>query len=295
MSRRRLLSCFGAALAWMLCVSPPAVLAQDAHVPYVPTPANVVDTMLKMARVGPADYVVDLGSGDGRIVIAAAKKFGASGFGVDIDGRLVSESRREAQRQGVADRAEFYERNLFITDISRATVLTMYLFPQVIMELRPRLIAELKPGTRVVSHEFDMGKWRQDERATVPVPDKPYGPPSSEVFLWYVPANAAGTWQWRIDAGGAPVTYEVALEQTFQMLSGKPVVGGKPARIENGRMRGEEIRFTLLAEIGGREVRHEFTGRAAGDAISGKAKLDGAGEVGWNAVRVKRGAIQIAE
>jgi len=294
LSRRRFLR-RGGAIVFALCALQRAAWAQDAHVPYVPTPANVVDAMLKMARVGPADYVIDLGSGDGRIVIAAAKKFGARGFGVDIDGKLVSESRREAQRQGVADRAEFHERNLFITDISRATVLTMYLFPQVIAELRPRLIAELKPGTRVVSHDFDMGSWKQDEHATIPVPDKPYGPPSSEIYLWIIPANAAGTWQWRLEVGGKPVAYEMALQQSFQMLSGKPVVGGRTARLDGGRMRGDEIRFTLTAEIGGREMRHEFTGRAAGDAIVGKARLDGGGEVGWNAVRVKRGTIDLPQ
>lgn len=270
----------------------PHARAQTQDVPYVPTPPNVVDAMLQMARVGPADYVIDLGSGDGRIVITAAKKYAARGLGVDIDGSLVSSSRREAERQGVAGRAEFHERNLFITDISSATVLTMYLFPQVIMRLRPRLLAELKPGTRVVSHEFDMGNWRPDDRMKVSVPDKPYGPTSSEIYLWIVPANAAGAWQWRLDVGGAPVAYELALQQTFQMLAGSPVVGGKSARIEGGRMRGDEIRFVLTAELGGRQVRHEFIGRAAGNAISGKVKLDGGNELAWNAVRVKAGNIE---
>lgn len=292
MNRRSLLRRVTTAIVVAIFAAPHA-RAQRQDVPYVPTPANVVDAMLQMARVGPADYVIDLGSGDGRIVIAAAKKYGARGLGVDIDGSLVSSSRREAQRQGVADRAEFHERNLFITDIGSATVLTMYLFPQVIMRLRPRLLAELKPGTRVVSHEFDMGNWRPDDRMKVSVPDKPYGPPSSEIYLWIVPANAAGAWQWRLDVGGAPVAYELALQQTFQMLAGNPVVGGKSARIEGGRMRGDEIRFMLTAELGGRQVRHEFTGRAAGDVISGKVKLDGGSELSWNAVRVKPGNIEL--
>ena len=152
-------------------------------------------------------------------------------------------ARREAERQGVAERAAFHERNLFVTDIGDATVVTMYLFPSVNLQLRPRLFEQLKPGTRVVSHDFDMGDWKPDARTTVPVPDKPYGPPRSEVYLWIVPANAAGTWHWQLEVGGAPVAYEVALEQTFQMLSGKPVVGGGPARLEGGRMRGDEIRL----------------------------------------------------
>jgi len=289
----RSLTWLGAAMAITTCAIQPAAANDRADVPYVPTPANVVDAMLNMARVGPSDYVVDLGSGDGRIVITAATRHKARGFGVDIDAALVRTSRLEAERRGVADRAEFFERNLFITDISRATVLTMYLFPSVIMQLRPRLFAELKPGTRVVSHDFDMENWTPDEQATISVPDKPFGKPVSEVYLWIVPANAAGTWQWRLDTGGGPVAYEIALRQTFQMLAGNPVVGGKPGRIEQGRVRGEEVRFVLTADLGGRTVRHEFSGRAAGDAISGKVKLDGGGDVGWNAVRVKPGSIEL--
>jgi hypothetical protein len=268
-------------------------LAQALDVPYVPTPQVVVDEMLRIAQVGAKDYLIDLGSGDGRIVIAAAKARGARGLGVDLDGSLVHTAQREAERQGVGGRVEFRQRNLFVTDIGAATVLTMYLFPGVIMQLRPRLLTELKPGTRVVSHDFDMGDWPPDERRTVPVPDKAHGPPSSEVYLWVVPANAAGTWRWRLDPGGAPVAYEVTLEQKFQMLAGTPVVGGAPARLEGGRMRGDEIRLRLAAAVGGREVRHEFTGRATGDTISGTARLDGGGELVWNAARVKQAKMVI--
>src|SRR6185436_6395928 len=127
--------------------------AASEDVPFITTPDNVTMTMLQIARVNAQDYVIDLGSGDGRIVITAAKRYGARGLGVDLDGALVSEAKREARRQGVADRVEFLEQNLFITDIDKATVLTSYLFPQVNMELRPRFFAELKPGTRIVSHE----------------------------------------------------------------------------------------------------------------------------------------------
>ena len=269
-----------------------AAQAQTADVPYVPTPWNVVDAMLGIAAVGPGDYLIDLGSGDGRIVITAAKKFGARGFGVDIDGSLVGIARREAQRQGVAGRAEFHERNLFITDISRATVLTLYLYPGVMMQLRPRLFAELRPGTRVVSHDFDLDNWRPDAHVTVPVPEKPYGPPSSEVYLWIVPANAAGDWRWRLDGGGTAADYELALQQSFQRLEGRPLVGGGTARFEGGRMRGEEITFTLMVEAGGRTVRQEYSGRVGGDAIAGKVRFDG-GEHEWRATRVKRGSIDM--
>jgi len=279
-----------AALAAM-ALAPAVAPAQSSDVPYVPTPPVVVDEMLRIAQVGAQDYLIDLGSGDGRIVIAAVKARGARGFGVDLDGGLVNAAQREAQRQGVAARAAFYERNLFVTDIGEATVVTMYLFPSINLQLRPRLFEQLKPGTRVVSHDFDMGDWTADERVTVPVPGKRYGPPRSEVYLWIIPANAAGTWRWQLEVGGASVPYEVTLEQKFQMLAGKPLVNGGPARLDGGSMRGEEIRLQLTATVGGREVRHELTGRATGDAISGTAKLDGGSELVWNAARVKRGNI----
>ena len=286
---------WGRAAAALLVALPALSLAADQHphadVPFVPTPPGVVDAMLGLAGIGPEDFVIDLGSGDGRIVIAAAKKRGARGLGVEIDGALVWDARREAQREGVAGRVEFMEQNLFITEIGHATVITMYLYPRLMIQLRPRLFAELRPGTRIVSHDFDMESWRPDARMTVPVPDKPYGPPSSEVYLWIIPANAAGAWQWRSTNGAAAVDYELTLSQTFQMLEGKALVGGRPERLEGGRMRGDEIRLMLTAEAGGRVLRHEFRGRVDGDAISGRVKLPGGGEQDWIATRVRRGSI----
>lgn len=272
----------------------PLSTAQVSDVPYVPTPSNVVDAMLGLAKVGPGDYVIDLGSGDGRIVIAAAKKYGARGFGVDIDGALVSQAEREARRQGVSDKVSFAARNLFITDISQASVITMYLFPQVNMRLRPRFLKELKPGTRIVSHEFDMEAWQPDEKVTVAVPDKPYGAPSSEVFLWIVPADASGTWRWRTE--GATQDDEVTLEQHFQRLVGAGRVAGRPARLSAGHMRGEEIHLTLVADVDGRAVRHEFVGRLSGDAIRGTVLAQYAppanGE--WHARRIARGTMKVS-
>ena len=286
---------------WLLLIcgslavtAPPAALAQSADVPYVPTPMNVVDAMLDIANVGPNDFLIDLGSGDGRIVIAAAKKRGARGAGVEIDGALVSDARREAARQGISDRVEFRAENLFITDIKRATVVTSYLFPRINVELRPRIFAELKPGSRLVSHEFDFGNWKPDEKVTVKVPNKPYGPPQSEVFLWIVPANAAGRWQWRSAAGGAPVEWELAVEQTFQEIRAAARAGGAPARVENPRLRGEEIRFTLTRDIAGRSVREEYVGRISGDSIRGKTRVPNAESgLDWHATRVARGQINI--
>jgi len=278
-------------LAALASLSPAAQQHALAHVPYVPTPEVVVDAMLKLANVGPRDFVVDLGSGDGRIIIAAAKKHGARGFGVEIDGALVNEARREAERQGVAGRVEFLEQNLFITEIDRASVLTLYLYPRLLIQLRPRFFKELRPGTRIVSHDFDMDDWQPDAHVTVPVPGKPYGPPSSEVYFWVVPANAAGHWRWRSPAANS-ADVELTLSQTFQRVEGTPQVGGRRGRMEQGRMRGDEIRFILTVEVDGRPLRQEYSGRVSGETINGKVKLAG-GEFDWQATRIRRGSIKI--
>jgi SAM-dependent methyltransferase len=261
----------------------------QSDVPYVSTPWVVVDAMIELAAIGPADYVIDLGSGDGRLVIAAAKRHGARGFGVDIDSALVRTARQEAKRQGVADRVEFVEENLFVTRIDRATVMTLYLFPRVMMELRPRFLAELRPGSRIVSHEFGLDEWRPDAQRTISVPDKPYGPPRSEVYLWIVPANAAGDWRWRSGDAGE---ITLMLAQTFQVLEGRTSVGGRPGRLEEGRMRGESIRFILHGEAGGRATRQEYNGRVSGDTITGTVRQDGV-ESEWKATRVRRGHIAV--
>lgn len=157
------------------------------EVPFVVTPDNVTREMLKLADVKPGDHVIDLGSGDGRIVIVAASQFGATGLGVEIVPDLVAKSRENARRAGVADKVEFRVQDLFETDLSRATVITMYLLPEVNLQLRPKLLA-LKPGTRIVSHDWDMGDWKPDRVVTVDVPDKPIGREKlSRLYLWTVP------------------------------------------------------------------------------------------------------------
>jgi len=280
--------------AALLVAAPGAFGQQTADVPYVATPMNVVEAMLEISKVGADDFLIDLGSGDGRIVIAAAKTRGARGLGIELDGGLVSDAQREAKRQGVAGKVEFREENLFITDIDRATVLTIYLFPRVNLELRPRIFAEMKPGSRVVSHEFDFGNWKPDAHVTVPVPNKPYGPPRSEVFLWIVPANAAGRWEWRLGGQGGATTYDVTLEQTFQTLRGSARIAGMPARLENPRLRGDRILFTLRGELDGAPAVREFSGIISGDAIRGKSRVPNAESgVEWQATRVARGRINI--
>jgi SAM-dependent methyltransferase len=170
---------------WALCAA--AVAAQDVDVPFVVTPDKVTREMLQLANVKAGDYVIDLGSGDGRIVIVAAKHFGARGLGVEIVPELVAKSRDNAQRAGVADRAEFRVQDLFATDLSEASVITMYLLPEVNLQLKPRL-RKLRPGTRIVSHDWDMGAdWPPDRTLVVDAPDKPIGrEKKSRLHLWVV-------------------------------------------------------------------------------------------------------------
>jgi SAM-dependent methyltransferase len=180
---------FGASGVCALLLSASTAFAQDIDVPFVVTPDNVTREMLKLADVKASDYVIDLGSGDGRIVIVAAKQFGARGLGVEIVPELVEKSIDAARRAGVADRAAFRVQDLFATDLSKATVITMYLLPEVNLQLRPRLLA-LKPGTRIVSHDWDMGDWKPDRVITVDAPDKPIGREKlSRLYLWTVPAR----------------------------------------------------------------------------------------------------------
>jgi len=175
--------------ALLLSLACATAAAQDTDVPFVVTPDNVTREMLKLADVKPGDFVIDLGSGDGRIVIVAAKQFGARGLGVEIVPELVAKSRDNARKAGVADRAEFRVQDLFATDLSQATVITMYLLPEVNLQLKPKLL-QLKPGTRIVSHDWDLGDWKPDRVVTVAAPDKPIGREKvSRLYLWTVPAR----------------------------------------------------------------------------------------------------------
>jgi SAM-dependent methyltransferase len=191
----------GLARAWLCAVGAGLALAAaaqapapDTDVPFVVTPDNVTLAMLELAAVGPADHVIDLGSGDGRIVILAARRFGASGLGVEIVDDLVRRSRASAERAGVAGRVEFRTEDLFTTDLSSASVVTMYLLPEVNLQLRPRLLA-LRPGTRIVSHDYGLGDWMPDRTVVVDAPDKPVGRERiSRLHLWVVPARVGGLW-----------------------------------------------------------------------------------------------------
>ncbi len=214
-----------------------AQLAASEEVPFITSPDNVTLEMLNMAGVKRGDHVVDLGSGDGRIVILAAKRFGATGLGVEIDPSLVRLSKAHAQAAGVAQRAEFREQDLFKTDLSGATVITMYLLPEVNLQLRPGLLA-LKPGTRLVSHDWDMGDWSPDRTSVLPVPDKSVGKEkSSKVHLWVVPARVQGVWCGTGSHSGA----SLRLAQKYQVVDGV-LDWGKRSRAFVGQTTGNEIR-----------------------------------------------------
>ncbi len=217
----------------------------DSDVPFVVTPDNVTMEMLKLAGVGPNDALLDLGSGDGRIVILAARRFGARRLGVEIVPGLVEKSQANARAAGVSDRAEFRVQDLFKTDLTQASVITMYLLPEVNLQLRPALLA-LKPGTRLVSHDWDMGEWQPDRTVTVDVPDKPIGREKlSRLHLWVVPAQVAGLWC----GVGELRNYSVELAQKFQQFDGalRQQVGRRQqARSLSGRIAGSVLQASSV-------------------------------------------------
>ncbi len=270
-------------LLMLLLWAAPAVAADIERTggPYVPTPQTVVDHMLRVANVGASDYVIDLGSGDGVIVLTAARQFKASGMGVDIDPELVTLSNEKAVKLGVADRVRFAQQDVFKTDLSKATVLTLYLLPEMMMNLRQKIFNELKPGVRVVSHDYHFGDWRPDDAVSFDVPEKEAitGVPAATVNLWVVPARIAGAWEVKI-AGGE--TYELALRQRFQSIEGTATVAGKALRPQYLTLRGNDFTFALPDARG----IARFSGRVKGSAIEGTVELPaGRGVQPWTAVR----------
>jgi hypothetical protein len=273
-----------------------AAWAQEGRgdVVYVPTPQVAVDEMLKMAKVTASDFVIDLGSGDGRILITAAKKFGARGLGVDLDTVLLKKARDGAAREGVSDRVQFVEQNLFLTDLSRATVITSYLLPEMNEKLRPKILA-LKPGTRLVAHDYDMGEWQPDEQKTLNVPEKTVGDPGkSYLFFWVVPAAIAGEWESLIYTGGRGVIYEFDFDQSFQVVSGDARVDGKDVRLPIFNMRGDRVSFELDAPLGPRLVKQRFQGQVKQDMIEGTVTIAGQKPLKWSARLKKRGELRMS-
>jgi SAM-dependent methyltransferase len=242
----------------------------DGTVPYVQTPAEIVERMMRMAEVRTGDFVIDLGSGDGRIVIEAAKR-GARGLGVDLDPSLVKLATQNARQAGVAERARFETRDIFDTDLSAASVVTMYLLSDFNKKLLPRLAA-LKPGTRIVSHDGSIGDWPADETLEMRTPEKPVGVGGiSRVELWIVPAEVRGTWTSQLPQHGGAWRFQIA--QRYQMLEVAVLAEGRDLLVRNTRLRGEEVKLVITGVVKNRAWHHYFVGTARGDAIEGEVTV----------------------
>jgi len=258
--------------AWLFMAA--AVAQQINAGPYVPSPQSVVADMLQYAGVGPADFIIDLGSGDGRIVRTAAQVYGARGIGVEIQDDLVKLSNEMAKKEGLADRVKFIKQDLFKTDISQATVLTMYLLPNTVNMLSQKLQSELKPGTRVLSHDYRLTDWVPEQTKQFDLEDKIKisGVTTTIIFLYVVPAKAAGSWTSTLAPAlsTTPVTFD--LKQQVQKLSGTARIAGREVTIEEARMVGEKIAFKVPLERG---RRLEFSGLVKGASIEGIVEAGG--------------------
>lgn len=237
--------------------------------------------MLKMARVEKGDVLYDLGCGDGRIVIAATQKFGARSVGIDIDPERIQESRENAAKAGVESLVRFIEQDLFQADIHEANVVSLYLLTSVNLRLRPKLLRELRPGTRLVSHNYGMDEWKPDQSAVVKVDDIPH-----DVYFWIVPANASGTWTWTM--GKPAAKWEMHLEQHFQRLSGQAAVDGASLPLKEVKLNGDRIRIVLEHADKGDITELVLEGKVEGHSLGGTIKSRSAGKefaVDWKAVR----------
>ena len=271
------------------CLLAAAALAADKEPvnagPYVPSPSSVVADMLTLAEVGPKDFVIDLGSGDGRIVLTAAKVFGARGFGVDINEKLVKEANEAAQVQGIADRAKFTIQDLFKTDIRQATVLTMYLLPNTVNMLKDKLLSELNPGTRILSHDYPLSGWIPEQYRQFDLEDKVAitGVTTTLIYLYVVPAKAGGAWSAKLPPNLSREPVRMNLKQQITRVSGSARVGGREVLLEEARLRGERFSFKLA--LGGKT--YDFTGSIKGGAIEGTVEGGGAKAAAWSAAVAK--------
>ena len=246
----------------------------EPDVEFVPTPTEVVLEMLKMANVTKDDVVYDLGCGDGRIVITAAKMFGARGVGIDIDPFRIRESNENAAKAGVADRVKFIRGDLFQTDLSEASVVALYLLPELNLRLRPKLFRELKPGTRIVSHDFKMGDWNPDHTGVVQNVSYQYfeimgHERTAHFYYWVIPAHAGGPWRLSVETPTGQRFFTLRLEQTFQDIKGSIIDRGQEAAILDAKLIGDQISFTMKDEREKRPVMMHFNGRISGDTMKG--------------------------
>lgn len=247
-------------------------------VPYEPSSEEVIGAMLEIAKVGKNDLVYDLGCGDGRIVIAAAQKAGARGVGVDLDPERIKESLGNARKANVTDRVQFFQQDLFRAEIGKATVVMLYLWPEVNLKLRSKLFRELKPGTRVVSHSHDMGSWDPDQTITASNGHK--------VHFWVIPVNVTGTWEW--DIPGGEERYVMKLSQQFQKVFGTFQLGSDEIPVKNLELRGDRLEFIVERFFKGQIQARRFIGRVQDHLIEGTAKemtADSQGTRTWKAKR----------
>ena len=247
----------------------PQVGQAGKDVIWVPTPDEVVDRMLRMAQTTPNDYVVDLGAGDGKIAIAAAKKFGAKSLGIEYNPEMAKHAQSQVEKAGVAQRARIIQGDIFATNFTDATVVTMYLLPALNLKLRPQILA-MRPGTRVVSHSFTMDDWEPDESSSMD---------GRRAYFWVVPANVMGSWA--LEAG--PDRSELRFEQRYQKIEGTIGLGGTvQGGLRAARLRGFAIAFAYVDQAG---VRRDFTGRVTGNRMEGSFRTEDGKEGRWSATK----------
>jgi len=246
----------------------PQVGQAGKDVIWVPTPDEVVDRMLRMAQVTPSDLVFDLGAGDGKIAIAAAKKFGARAVGIEYNPDMARHAQGNVEKAGVTGKARIIQGDIFATDFSQATVVTMYLLPALNLKLRPTLLA-MRPGTRVVSHSFTMEDWEPDETSSMD---------GRRAYFWLVPATVGGGWT--LETGGEKV--ELTFEQRYQKIEGSVGIGHTHGGLRDARLRGANISFAYVDNNG---VRRDFTGRVSGGRMEGSFRADNGSEGRWSATK----------
>jgi SAM-dependent methyltransferase len=272
--RTALLRLACAIVAFFASVCAFAAAAPDVPTPYVPSTHGNVDEMLRLAAVQPGDVVYDLGSGDGRVVIAAARDWGARGVGIEIDGDLVAQSRDQARRDGVADRTVFHVIDALKADLRDATVVTMYLLTPLVNRLEPKLLKELKPGTRIVVHEYRFADWKPDRHVQV----------SKNFYLYVVPAHVAGKWRLIAALPEGPREYDLEFQQRYQEVKGGARVAGGFLPAFDPRLSGERLSFVLVEG----DMSYRYEGRVAGSLIEGVVRW-GRGlqqtQTTWRAVR----------
>lgn len=252
---------------WLICFGAvdPARPAKDPDVQFIVTPQYLVDEMLEMAGTNSKDVVYDLGCGDGRFLISAAKRFGARGIGIDIDPERIRESQANAKKAGVADRVTFHEQDLFQTDIRQATLIALYLLPELNLRLRPKFFEELRPGTRIVSHAFDMADWKPDAEGRLG---------GSNYYYWVLPADVKGKWRISQPALGKEGDFTLEVMQNFQEIQVNLLTQGMEASISDARLKGDRISFFVSSGHNKTKKGMYFKGQVAGDTMSGRVQVE---------------------